>query len=50
MFYFRAFGVMMWEVLTFGQQPYQARTNIEVLHYVRSGGQLEQPEHCPEEL
>ncbi|CAG2239895.1 Tyrosine-protein kinase Btk29A,Tyrosine kinase receptor Cad96Ca,Discoidin domain-containing receptor 2,Tyrosine-protein kinase receptor TYRO3,Putative neurotrophin receptor LTRK 1,ALK tyrosine kinase receptor,Tyrosine-protein kinase ABL2,Tyrosine-protein kinase abl-1,Tyrosine-protein kinase receptor UFO,Macrophage colony-stimulating factor 1 receptor,Leukocyte tyrosine kinase receptor,Tyrosine-protein kinase receptor Tie-1,Receptor-type tyrosine-protein kinase FLT3,ALK tyrosine kinase receptor homolog scd- len=45
-----AFGVMMWEVLTFGQQPYQARTNIEVLHYVRSGGQLEQPEHCPEEL
>lgn len=41
---------MMWEVLTFGQQPYQARTNIEVLHYVRSGGQLEQPEHCPEEL
>ena len=25
--------MMMWEVLTLGQQPYPARTNIEVLHY-----------------
>nr|XP_022292756.1 proto-oncogene tyrosine-protein kinase ROS-like isoform X1 [Crassostrea virginica] len=45
-----AFGVLSWEVLTFGQQPYQARTNIEVLHFVRSGGQLEQPENCPQDI
>ncbi|XP_060072094.1 proto-oncogene tyrosine-protein kinase ROS-like [Ylistrum balloti] len=45
-----AFGILIWEVMTFGRQPYPARTNIEVLHYVRSGGQLEQPEGCPEEL
>ncbi|KAK3578565.1 hypothetical protein CHS0354_025280 [Potamilus streckersoni] len=45
-----AFGVLMWEVVTFGQQPYPARTNIEVLHYVRSGGCLDRPDNCPEEL
>ncbi|KAL5011108.1 hypothetical protein ScPMuIL_013413 [Solemya velum] len=45
-----AFGVLMWEVVTFGQQPYPARTNIEVLHFVRSGGRLDRPESCPEEL
>ncbi|XP_069131795.1 proto-oncogene tyrosine-protein kinase ROS-like isoform X3 [Argopecten irradians] len=45
-----AFGILIWEVMTFGRQPYPARTNIEVLHFVRSGGQLEQPEGCPEEL
>ncbi|XP_048766735.2 proto-oncogene tyrosine-protein kinase ROS-like isoform X2 [Ostrea edulis] len=45
-----AFGVLSWEVLTFGQQPYQARTNIEVLHFVRSGGQLDQPENCPQDI
>ncbi len=46
----RAFGVLMWEVLTLGQQPYPARTNIEVLHYVRSGGRLDRPDSCPDEL
>ena len=47
---FRAFGVLMWEVVTFGQQPYPARTNIEVLHFVRSGGRLDRPDNCPEDL
>ncbi|KAK3096875.1 hypothetical protein FSP39_004321 [Pinctada imbricata] len=45
-----AFGVLMWEVITFGQQPYPARTNIEVLNFVRSGGQLDKPDSCPQEL
>ncbi|XP_045603691.1 proto-oncogene tyrosine-protein kinase ROS isoform X2 [Procambarus clarkii] len=45
-----AFGVLLWEILTLGQQPYPARTNLEVLHYVRSGGRLNRPPNCPEEL
>ncbi|KAK3864124.1 hypothetical protein Pcinc_030164 [Petrolisthes cinctipes] len=45
-----AFGVLLWEILTLGQQPYPARTNLEVLHYVRSGGKLNRPPGCPEEL
>ncbi|XP_053397738.1 proto-oncogene tyrosine-protein kinase ROS-like isoform X2 [Mercenaria mercenaria] len=45
-----AFGVLMWEVVTFGQQPYPARTNIDVLHFVRSGGRLDRPESCPEDF
>lgn len=45
-----AFGVLMWEILTLGQQPYPARNNLEVLHYVKGGGRLEQPSYCPEEL
>ncbi|XP_054720908.1 proto-oncogene tyrosine-protein kinase ROS-like [Uloborus diversus] len=45
-----AFGVLLWEVMTLGQQPYPARSNMEVLHYVRAGGLLEKPESCPDEL
>lgn len=45
-----SFGVLVWEVMTLGQQPYPARTNIEVLHYVRGGGRLGQPNNCPEDL
>lgn len=45
-----AFGVLIWEILTLGQQPYPARSNLEVLHYVRNGGRLGRPSNCPEEL
>lgn len=45
-----SFGVLMWEVITYGQQPYPARSNIEVLHYVRTGGILDRPDNCPEYL
>ncbi|XP_043482361.1 proto-oncogene tyrosine-protein kinase ROS isoform X2 [Leptopilina heterotoma] len=45
-----AFGVLMWEITSLGQQPYPARTNQEVLHYVRSGGRLQKPLNCPNSL
>ncbi|XP_039452249.1 proto-oncogene tyrosine-protein kinase ROS isoform X4 [Culex pipiens pallens] len=45
-----AFGVLLWEIMTLGQQPYPARNNVEVLHYVRGGGRLGRPQDCPEEL
>lgn len=45
-----AFGVLMWEITSLGQQPYPARTNLEVLHHVRAGGRLPKPLNCPPSL
>uniref|UniRef100_A0A4W3JUD3 Tyrosine-protein kinase receptor n=1 Tax=Callorhinchus milii TaxID=7868 RepID=A0A4W3JUD3_CALMI len=45
-----SFGILMWEVMTLGQQPYPARTNLEVLHFVRTGGRLERPHSCPDDV
>jgi proto-oncogene tyrosine-protein kinase ROS len=45
-----AFGVLIWEILTLGQQPYPARTNLEVLNYVRNGGRLNMPPNSPDEM
>ncbi|XP_030377997.1 protein sevenless [Scaptodrosophila lebanonensis] len=45
-----AFGVLCWEILTLGQQPYAARNNFEVLAHVKDGGRLQQPEQCPDKL
>jgi len=45
-----AFGILLWEIMTLGHQPYPARNNLEVLNYVRNGGKLNQPPHCPERL
>lgn len=45
-----AFGVLCWEILTLGQQPYAARNNFEVLAHVKDGGRLQQPDNCPDKL
>ncbi|KAF4796561.1 hypothetical protein TURU_082759 [Turdus rufiventris] len=45
-----AFGVLVWEILTLGQQPYPGFSNTEVLHHVQSGGRLESPNNCPDDL
>ncbi|XP_015109279.1 proto-oncogene tyrosine-protein kinase ROS [Diachasma alloeum] len=45
-----AFGILMWEITTLSQQPYAARSNVEVLQYVMNGGRLTQPDNCPDQL
>uniref|UniRef100_W8ACP5 Tyrosine-protein kinase receptor n=2 Tax=Ceratitis capitata TaxID=7213 RepID=W8ACP5_CERCA len=45
-----SFGVLCWEILTLGQQPYVARNNYEVLSYVKDGGRLEKPENCTDKF
>ena len=45
-----SFGVLIWEILTLGAKPYPAKSNWEVLQYVRGGGRLERPGGAPERL
>lgn len=40
----------MYEVMTLGQQPYQAYSNKEVLEFVKSGGILERPPLCSSQM
>eukprot|EP00731_Ephydatia_muelleri_P032302 Em0023g809a len=42
-----SFGVLMWEIMTFGNQPYPALNNQEVLQFVTAEGRLEKPDNCP---
>uniref|UniRef100_UPI00358E8962 uncharacterized protein n=1 Tax=Myxine glutinosa TaxID=7769 RepID=UPI00358E8962 len=43
-----AFGVLLWEIMSLGRQPYPARTNVEVLKFVVADGRLERPGNCPD--
>lgn len=43
-----SFGVLMWEVFSLGQQPYQDHTNIELLAELRSPFYPQQPHRCPD--
>ncbi|XP_055846704.1 protein sevenless [Episyrphus balteatus] len=45
-----SFGILLWEILSLGQQPYPAQSNLEVLNFVKEGGRLEKPQDCPEKL
>ena len=45
-----AFGVLMWEITSLGQQPYPAKNNSEVLQYVCAGGKLSKPLNSPPTL
>ncbi|XP_072264904.1 proto-oncogene tyrosine-protein kinase ROS isoform X2 [Pyxicephalus adspersus] len=45
-----SFGVLLWELFTLGQQPYQGYSNMEVLHYVRSGRRMDSPDNCPDDV
>ncbi|XP_075700947.1 insulin receptor-related protein [Rhinoderma darwinii] len=45
-----SFGVVLWEIATLAEQPYQGMANEQVLHYVIDNGILEKPENCPDRL
>ena len=46
----RSYGVLLWEIMTFGNQPYPILSNQEVFHFVTSGGRLDKPESCHIEM
>ena len=45
-----SFGVMMYEMVTYGRFPYPAMTNAEVLTKVQAGYRMPCPRDCPSEL
>uniref|UniRef100_A0A8K9VFA2 Tyrosine-protein kinase receptor n=1 Tax=Oncorhynchus mykiss TaxID=8022 RepID=A0A8K9VFA2_ONCMY len=45
-----SFGVVLWEIATLAEQPYQGMSNEQVLHFVMDGGLLDKPDNCPDML
>ena len=45
-----SFGVVLWEIFSFGIQPYYTMSNEEVVQYVRDGNWMKCPDDCPSEL
>ena len=45
-----SFGVVVWEVFSFGLQPYFGQPNDTVVELVRKGKLLEKPESCPDKI
>ncbi|KAL4222001.1 hypothetical protein ACF0H5_018047 [Mactra antiquata] len=42
-----SYGVVLWEMATLAEQPYQGLSNEEVMTYVLSGRIIDSPEGCP---
>ncbi|XP_030569840.1 tyrosine-protein kinase transmembrane receptor Ror-like [Drosophila novamexicana] len=42
-----SFGVVLWEIYSYGMQPYCGYSNPEVIHLIRSRQLLSCPENCP---
>ena len=46
-----SYGVVMWEIFTFGLQPYYGTSNEEVMEKVRHGKLLQKPtDNCPNKI
>uniref|UniRef100_A0A1I8FKZ1 Protein kinase domain-containing protein n=1 Tax=Macrostomum lignano TaxID=282301 RepID=A0A1I8FKZ1_9PLAT len=42
-----SYGVVLWEIATLAHQPFNSRSNEEVVNMVKSGKTLQPPEDCP---
>ncbi|CAB1418331.1 unnamed protein product [Pleuronectes platessa] len=42
-----SFGVLLYEIMTFGQMPYPAMTNYQVVQRIPQGYRMQCPPHCP---
>ena len=46
-----SFGVLLWELFTYGAKPYRAMEGSDVvMKYVVDGGVLDKPEECPQHM
>uniref|UniRef100_A0A3Q3XF24 Tyrosine-protein kinase receptor n=1 Tax=Mola mola TaxID=94237 RepID=A0A3Q3XF24_MOLML len=45
-----SFGVVLWEISTLSEQPYQGLSNEQVLKFVMDGGYLDRPDNCADRL
>ncbi|CAK1602261.1 unnamed protein product [Parnassius mnemosyne] len=45
-----SYGVTLWEMFSYGKQPYGDMRGTEAIQLVESGQRLEKPENCPDEI
>ncbi|CAR31509.1 receptor protein-tyrosine kinase [Caenorhabditis elegans] len=45
-----AFGVTCWEIITFGQSPYQGMSTDSIHNFLKDGNRLSQPPNCSQDL
>ncbi|XP_057308321.1 tyrosine-protein kinase HCK-like [Hydractinia symbiolongicarpus] len=45
-----SFGVVLWELMTLGKQPYSGLNNQDVEKHLLDGKRLPQPQNCPDEI
>ncbi|XP_058030721.1 tyrosine-protein kinase HCK isoform X2 [Ahaetulla prasina] len=45
-----SFGILLMEIITYGQTPYPGRTNLEVMRALERGYRMPRPQDCPQEL
>ncbi|MED6287115.1 hypothetical protein CHARACLAT_013163 [Characodon lateralis] len=45
-----SFGVLLYEIITYGKIPYPGMTKGEVMSSIQRGYRMPQPENCPSEL
>uniref|UniRef100_H2XNP4 Tyrosine-protein kinase receptor n=2 Tax=Ciona intestinalis TaxID=7719 RepID=H2XNP4_CIOIN len=45
-----SFGIVLWEIATLAEQPYQGQQHDQVTRFVIDGGYMEQPKECPSKL
>ncbi|XP_026071981.1 NT-3 growth factor receptor [Carassius auratus] len=45
-----SFGVIMWEIFTYGKQPWYQLSNNEVIECITQGRVLDRPRLCPKEV
>jgi len=45
-----SYGVVLWEMATLAEVPYQGFANEQVMSYVKEGKKMPRPENCPDRL
>ncbi|KAM4690060.1 high affinity nerve growth factor receptor [Rhinophrynus dorsalis] len=45
-----SFGVVLWEIFTYGKQPWYQLSNTEAIECITQGRELERPRTCPTEV
>lgn len=45
-----SYGVVLWEIVTLAEQPYQGLSNEQVFQFVAARGTLDRPADCPDLL
>ncbi|NXV01110.1 FRK kinase, partial [Cettia cetti] len=45
-----SFGILLFEIITYGEMPYQGMSGHQVIQLLDNGYRLPQPEKCPEPL